>query len=300
MGIIKFRKIWFLVSGFLVTVSVLFLALWQLNFGIDFTGGSLMEIKWLANTPSFEEIKEVFSKNEIDEVIIQPAGSSETIFRFKYIDEVTHQALLNNLKEKFGELQEERFETIGSIIGKELKRKALWSICLSLIAILIFVAWAFRKVSFPVQSYKYGLIAIVALFHDVLITIGIFSFLGHFYGIEVNVPFVAALLTILGYSVNDTIVVFDRIREKLRSPLYREQEFSKVVEFSLKETLVRSINTSLTTLLVLFAILFFGGETVRYFILALVLGILFGTYSSIFIAAPLLVSWEKYVHRNLK
>lgn len=298
MGIIKHKKLFFIFSGLLVTASILALLLWQLNFGIDFTGGSLMEINWTNQKPSPEEIRKIFSKNNLDEVIIQPAGLSKTILRFKYVDESIHQALIDDLKKKFGEFNEERFETIGPVIGRELKEKAVWSICLTLVAILIFVAWAFRKVSFPVKSYKYGLIAIIALFHDVLITMGVFSFLGHFYGIEVNVPFVAALLTVLGYSVNDTIVVFDRIREKLRSPLYKDQEFSGVVGKSLKETIVRSINTSLTTLLVLFAILLFGGETIKYFVLALVLGIAFGTYSSIFIAAPLLVSWEKYNHRD--
>jgi len=293
MPIVKYRKIWFFISGFLVAASIICLILWQFNFAIDFTGGSLSEIEWIDRRPENAEIRDVLSAFQLGKVNVQPTGERGMILRFKDIDEDTHQKILSALKEKFGQLEERRFESIGPIIGSELKKKAIWSIFLSLVAILIFVAWAFRRVSFPIKSYRYGIIAVVALFHDVLIVMGVFSVLGRFYGVEVGVPFVAALLTVLGYSVNDSIVVFDRVRENLLSYKTGGEDFSKTVGQSLKQTITRSINTSLTTLLVLFAIFFFGGATIKFFILALILGIVLGTYSSLFIASPLLVAWER-------
>ena len=293
MVIIKFRKIWFFVSGVLIIVSIIALALWQLNFGIDFKGGSLSEIEWINQRPGNQEVQDVLSPMELGNINIQATEEKGMILRLKDVSEDTHQEILNALKDKFGDLEERRFESIGPAIGVELKKKAFWSISLALIAILIFVAWAFRKVSFPIKSYRYGIIAVIALFHDVLIVMGVFSFLGRFGGVEVGVPFVAALLTVLGYSVNDSIVVFDRIRENLLSYKTRDEEFSKTVGQSLKQTITRSINTSVTTLFVLFAIFLFGGVTIKFFALALIIGIALGTYSSIFIASPLLVVWEK-------
>lgn len=293
MVVIKYRKIWFLISGLLVVMSILALAFWQLNFGIDFKGGSLSEIEWADLRPDNQKVQDALVPMELGNINIQSTSEKGMILRLKDIDENAHQEILSILKENFGELEEKRFESIGPAIGVELKKKALWSISLALVAILIFIAWAFRKVSFPIKSYRYGIIAVIALFHDVLITIGVFSFLGRFGGVEVGVPFVAGLLTVLGYSVNDSIVVFDRIRENLLSYKAKDEEFSKTVGQSLKQTITRSINTSLTTLLVLFAIFLFGGATIKFFALALIIGIALGTYSSIFIASPLLVAWEK-------
>ncbi len=293
MVVIKHRKIFFILSGLLVFASIVCLALWQLNFGIDFKGGSLAEIEWVDSRPNNQEIQDVLVPLDLGNINIQATGEKGTILRLKDIDEDTHQEILNTLKDKFGDLEERRFESIGPAIGVELKKKALWSISLALVAILIFVAWAFRKVSFPIKSYRYGIIAVIALFHDVLIVMGVFSFLGRFGGVEVGVPFVAALLTVLGYSVNDSIVVFDRIRENLLSYKAKDEEFSKTVGRSLKQTITRSINTSVTTLFVLFAIFLFGGVTIKFFALALIIGIALGTYSSIFLASPLLVAWER-------
>jgi len=293
MNIIKHRKIFFIFSGLLIAASIIALFLWQLNLSIDFEGGSLLEIEWIDQRPENKDVQESLISFELGKINIQSTGDRGMLLRFKNIDENTHQKILNNLKNDFGNLEEKRFESIGPIIGAELKKKALWSISLTLIVILIFVAWAFRKVSFPIKSYRYGIIAVIALFHDVLIIVGVFSVLGHFYGVEVGVPFVAALLTVLGYSVNDSIVVFDRIRENLLSYKTKDEEFAETVGTSLNQTITRSINTSLTTLLVLLAVFFFGGANIQYFVLALILGIFFGTYSSIFIASPLLVAWEK-------
>ncbi len=189
------------------------------------------------------------------------------------------------------EITEKRFESIGPVIGGDLKNKSVKAILIVLISIVLYIGWVFRKVSRPVSSWKYGLIALAALFHDIIVTLGVFSVLGHFYGVEVGMPFVVALLTILGYSVNDTIVVFDRTRENLLRSAW--DDFEEVVNRSVNGTLVRSLNTSLTTLVVLLAVYFFGGATIQYFILALIVGIIAGTYSSIFIASPLLVSLAK-------
>lgn len=195
-------------------------------------------------------------------------------------------------------IEEKRFDSIGPVIGNELKKSAIWAIIIALIAIVLYIGWAFRRVSRPVSSFKYGIIATIALFHDILITLGVFSVLGYLYNVEIGIPFVAALLAILGYSVNDTIVVFDRTRENLiKSGI---DDFEEVVNKSVNETLIRSLNTSFTTLLILAVLYLFGGVTIKYFIVALLVGISIGTYSSIFIASPLLVTWQKWSLRRQK
>ena len=287
MFIIKYKKIFFLISSILVIGSVLALIFYGLNLGIDFTGGSLMEGTFIER-PSNDQIKEKLKDFDLGEIVVQQTGENNILIRMKDINEETHQEILNSL-EGFEEL---RFESIGPVIGQELKKKAIYAIIVTLIVILLFIALAFRKVSFIIKSYKYGILAVLALFHDILIVLGVFAILGKFLNVEVGVPFVAALLATLGYSVNDSIIVFDRVRENLLISEHRE-DLDELVSKSLKQTLVRSLNTSLTTLLVLLAVLFFGGSTIQYFILALVIGIIAGTYSSLFVAAPLLVVWEK-------
>jgi len=316
LAVIRQRKIWFAISSALVVAGIIVFITIGLNLGIDFTGGSLLEIEFLTARPGIQQINDALTPLELGNVVVQPAGEKRIILRFQEIDEETHQQILTLLEEKFqsqeeaeitgigddGEevvamlrpkvIEEKKFDSIGPTIGQELKKKTIWAIAIVLIAIIGYVAWAFRKVSKPVASWKYGLIAVITLFHDIIITIGVFVILGKFYNIEVNAPFVAALLTILGYSVNDTIVVFDRTRENLIHHL--GEEFEKIVQKSVNEVITRSINTSFTTLGVLFAILLFGGQTIRSFILALIVGIAIGTYSSIFLASPLLVAWEKF------
>ena len=290
MFILKYRKLFFLISALLVAASIVVLAVWGLNWGIDFTGGSLMELEFKQNRPFNQEIKDTLSVLELGEINVQPTKEKNIILRMRDIDEETHQKVLLTVQQ-LGEVEELRFESVGPVIGQELKKKAFYSIIVALIAILLFIALAFRKVSFVVKSYKYGLLAIVALSHDILIVLGVFVVLGRFLNVEIGIAFVAALLATLGYSVNDTIVVFDRVRENLLVTEHRE-EFGKLVGQSLKQTIVRSVNTSLTTILVLLAVLLFGGATIQYFVLALIIGIAAGTYSSLFIASPLLVSWE--------
>jgi len=294
MKIIKYRKIFYIFSGLLVAASILALVLWQLNFGIDFTGGTIMEINFLAERPSNDQIREKIKDVDLGSVVLQPTQDKGLILRFKNIDETVHQDILKKLTSEQTPdkvLEETRFDSIGPAIGQELKVKAYWAIGLSLIAILIYIAWAFRKVSRPVASWKYGLAAILALFHDLLITIGVFSILGHFLNVEVDLAFIAALLTILGYSINDTIVVFDRIRENLKYSSW--DDFEQTLDTSVNQTMARSINTTLTTLMPLFALYFIGGATLHWFALALIIGITLGAYSSIFQATPFLLWWIK-------
>jgi preprotein translocase subunit SecF len=327
--IIKARKIWFSISGVLVAVSIVFLLMWGLKFGIDFTGGSLLEVKFLENRPSVTEVNSALADLNLGSLVTQPVDENGMIFRFQNIDEDIHQEVLKRLRElvasdeqrgenmevtetqnepdetlevdsntesdqedslAIASVEELRFDAVGPSIGSELKKKSVSAIFIVLIAMIAYIAWAFRFVSKPVASWKYGLAATIALFHDVIITMGVFSFLGYFYNVEISTAFVAAILTVLGYSVNDTIIVFDRIRENLPKS---DENFEDTVNISVNQSISRSINTSFTTLIVLLSIFFFGGETIRDFVLALAVGISIGTYSSIFLASPILVLWEK-------
>lgn len=311
--IIQKRKIWLILSGLAVGLSIAALAVWGLNFGIDFTGGSLLEVKFSGNMPEVKQVRETLQAMDLGNVIVQPVDNNQMIIRFRDIGESQHQQVMAKLGELAGNTsvnadnasgnagaqtqaggssaaEELRFDSVGPSIGQELKNKSVYAIIIVVIVIALYIAWSFRKISKPIASWKYGIATDIALFHDVLIVLGVFAVLGRFAGMEINTPFVAAILTVLGYSVNDTIVVFDRVRENLpKSNL----DFEGTVNASVNETLTRSVNTSFTTMLALLAILFFGGATIRDFALALAIGVFVGTYSSIFLASPVLVIWEK-------
>jgi preprotein translocase subunit SecF len=299
--IIQKRNIWLAISGALFIVAVAAIGLWSFKWGIDFTGGSLLEVKFLGARPGVTEVQDAIAKDKdlggLSGLIVQPVGAQDMILRFQDTSEEKHKAVvvaLEKLKpgDKEGSFVEEsRFDSVGPSIGRELKQKSVSAIFFVLIGILIYISWAFRKVSKPVASWKYGTSALIALAHDALITLGVFAALGKFAGVEINTPFVAAILTVMGYSVHDTIVVFDRIRENLPRS---EEDFEGTVNTSLNQTLIRSINTSLTVILTLLAVLIFGGASIRPFALALTIGIAIGTYSSIFVASPLLVVWERW------
>ena len=291
----KHRKIFYLLSGTLVATSFFFLIIFGINFGIEFTGGSIMEIEYKTERPSIDYLKGLISEIELGEVLIQEAGEKSFIIRMGDIDDNTYR----ELREALGEdVVENYFKSIGSAIGNELKRSAIISIILASLAIVIYIAFTFSGVGGKlIKSWQYGVVATgIAFFNDVLIVLGVFSFLGYFYGIQFTIPIAIALLTVLGYSINDTVVIFDRIRENIS--LNPRLSFDEIVDKSINNTLGRSINTSLTTLFVLFAIFILGGETLKFFILALILGIILGTYSSIFLAGPLLVSWFKLKERK--
>jgi len=292
-NIISKTKYAYIFSGILTVLSIVSLFIWGLRFGIDFSGGTRMEIQFAGGSlPMAQEISETLKELELKSLIIQPTGNSSAIIRYASEEDAVNQSVTKALTEKYPDSRQLSVDFVNSSVSKELKSKSLWAIFFAVAGIMAYIAWAFRKVSRPVESWKYGAGAVIALVHDILITVGVFSILGHFQGIEVGIPFIAALLTILGFSVHDTIVVYDRTRENLMRSSSKEQ-FPDIVNRSLNETLVRSINTSLTVLLTLLAIYIFGGESIRDFSLALLVGIFFGTYSSIFIASALLVTSYK-------
>ncbi len=297
--IIKYRGLSYGLSFVLLVAALASLAVWGIKYGIDFNGGSLLEVEFKTARPAVQAVEQSLAEFNLGYNVIQPTGSQGMILRFKDVDENTHQAIVKKLSglDK-GELTEKRFESVGPIVGAELKSRALWSIVVALFFIVSYIAWAFRKVSHPVASWKYGVAAIIALAHDVVVTTGAFSILGHFKGIEVDMLFVSAILTVIGFSVHDTIVVFDRIRENLFR--HAAVDFTTTVNKSVNDTLARSINTSLTTLLVLLALFILGGESIRYFALALIIGITLGTYSSIFVASPILVDWNRLNQKPVK
>lgn len=287
INFVKYRRVYFTISGFLILISLISLGLFGLELGIDFNGGTILEVEYEDSRLSNQEVEQRISDFELGEVLVQPTGDKGIIIRMENISEETHQDVLERLGED-GQIEEIRFETIGPVIGREVKEKTKLVVALAIISILLYVTFAFRKISHPIKSWQYGIATILALFHDVLIPIGIFAILGKLYSVEISIPIITALLTVFGYSVNDTVVVFDRIRENLTK---KDLRFEDAVNESLNQNLSRSISTSLTTLFVLSAIFFFGGYTLRYFSFALILGIILGTYSSICLAAPILVTW---------
>lgn len=288
---LKHKKVYFIFSGILITASLACLFVFGLKPGIDFTGGSILEVEYKTERPSSQTIKNSLADFNLDEIYLQPTDEKGMILRMKNLSEETHQKIIEKLAEN-NELEELRFESIGPVIGQELKEKTAIVAILSLLAVVLYIAFSFRRLTFPAKSWQYGLSSLVALFHDVLIPLGVFSILGKFYGVQVTIPVIVALLTVLGYSINNTVVVFDRIRENLLKRIGKNYE--ETVDISLNQTLIRSLNVSLTTLFVLTAIFFLGGETLRYFALTLILGIIAGTYSSIFLASPFLVTWLKW------
>ncbi len=309
MNIIGHRRIFYALSGLLVLESAVALAVFGLELGIDFTGGSLIEVEFSSARPDMDELAQRVAGLDLGEVRFQPTGERGVIVRLKHVDETTHQEILARLGRASGAndsapdplgltpIVERRFDTIGPTIGRELARKSLLAIVLAILLIVSYIAWAFRRVSQPIASWKYGLVAVAALAHDVAIPTGFFALAGRLFGYEVDTLFITAVLTILGFSVHDTIVVFDRIRENLKKAS-SSYDFPALVNRSVSETVVRSINTSLTVLVALGAVYLFGGATTRIFSLTLMIGIIAGTYSSIFIASPLLVTWYQWGARK--
>jgi preprotein translocase subunit SecF len=294
---IKYSRVYYIFSGILIVAAIASLITFGLKFGIEFTGGSNMEVDFTSSRPTNDQMVKALDSFKLGDIIVQPTGSAGDILQFKGVDEATHQQILTAIN-KLAPVQEKSFQFIGPSIGQELKNKTIIAILLSLLAITAYIAFAFRKVSRPVASWKYGVTSLIALFHDILIPLGVFSVLGKYYSVEITVPIIAALLTILGFSVHDTIVIFDRIRENiLRKGM---GQFEETVNWSLNQTVGRSISTVVTVLLVMASLYFFGGDTLKYFSLALIIGITSGAYSSIFIASPLLVSWQKWSERRVK
>lgn len=299
MWVIKYRKIFYAFSGLVLAASIFAIFYFGLNFGIDFKGGTIVELEYTAAKPDLEAIRDAANKADLGVVAVQPTGEQGVILRLKNITDAEKNKLVEAVSfNATSSVVEKKFSSIGPSLGSELAQKGIIAILLVSLLIVVFIAFAFRQVSRPVASWKYGLIAIATLVHDILIPTGVFAYLGAIKGTEVDALFLTALLTILGLSVNDTIVVFDRIRENLKLKI--SPHFEETVGISLSQTFTRSINTSLTVILVLLALYFFGGSTTRDFALALTIGMVVGTYSSIFIASPLLVTWNNFSSRKLK
>ncbi len=300
-SIIAKRKYTYIFSGTLVALSIFAVAMWGIKPGIDFVGGTLMEFKIGDDTEITRDMlcEKIEGGCSDSLTVSKSTGDHGTsiIVRYKQSDEVFNQKVLDAVTQIDENAQQIKADFIGATVSKQLKKNATKAIIFAIIAILLYIAWAFRKVSVPVSSWYYGIGAVTALAHDIIITLGVFAVLGHYFGVEVGVPFVAALLTILGYSVNDTIVVYDRIRENvLRTRAI--DDFEGLANKSLNESMARSINTSLTVVVVLIPILLFGGESLFNFSLALLVGVVFGTYSSMFIATALIVSIYNVKKKN--
>ena len=290
MNIIKFRNWFFALSLLIIIPGSIALSVWGLRFGIDFAGGTLWEIKFQKHIAA-ADVQNLINQQGAEVSSAANTSNQSVIIRMKVSDEAKIDELKDKIRQLYGQTEDARLETVGPVISKELTKKAAIAVGVSILAIVAYVTWAFRKVAKPASPFAFGICTIIALVHDILVVAGSFAILGHFAGIEVDSLFITALLTVLGFSVHDTIVVFDRIRENLRK--YDDYSFEEVVNHSLIQTLARSLNTSLTVIFVLLALLLFGGTPIKSFVLALLIGVISGTYSSIFNATPLLVVLQK-------
>lgn len=285
------KKLYFFIfSGILILPGIISLFLYGLRLGVDFTGGALLEYKFEKSIDK-NILREKIVGKDVEVSSIVYTGTSSYIIRTKPIDDKKISQIKETLQQNFGKVEDVRIENVGPVIGGETTKNAFIALILASVMIVAYLSLAFRKVPKPASSFRFGIAAVAALLHDVLLLVGVFSILGHFWGVEVDILFVTAALTVIGFSVHDTIVVFDRIRENL--PKHLSKNFAQVANISVTQTLARSLNTSLTVVFVLLALLLFGGDTIRWFTVALLVGIISGTYSSIFNATALLVLWEE-------
>lgn len=294
LNIIGRRNIYFLISGITIAAAIFAIAAFGLRQGIDFSGGTLWQFAIPKDTPTAQSVEKILKSDlaATDARINFDGPNRMFLVRLPATPEAEHQRYLSELTTKFPSLEELGFQSIGPSVGRELRKNALIALILALVGISLYIAFAFRKVSRPVSSWKYGWVALFTLFHDVVIPTGLLALLGRFAGIEIDTNFIVALLVVAGFSVHDTIVVFDRIRENLSVDRGRAP-FEETVNRSVNQTLGRSINTSLTLILVLLALLFAGPSNLYFFIITLLVGVSTGIYSSIFIASPLLLVWQK-------
>lgn len=296
MDIVGKRKIWFIISILIILPGVLALILWGLKPGIDFTGGQEMEVSGSLNQT---EVTNIVGSTGVKDITVTTSGNDRLLIRYSDIgvgeSQAVHQKIFNLLATK--NISETSFSSVGPSVSKDITRNAGIAVALASIAIILYIAFAFRNTPPPVSPWSFGVAAIIAVLHDALLVLGVFAILGHFLGVQIDALFVTAVLTVIGFSVHDTIVVFDRIRENLRR---YNKPFEEIVNDSILETFARSINTSVTVILVLLAFFLFGGQSIKYFILALLIGILSGTYSSIFNASPLLVVYNNWKIKKAK
>ena len=292
--LIQKRKYAYWFSGVLTVLSIFAISVWGLKLGIDFKGGTLMEVSFSdGKVPDVAATQASLESLGLMSLTLQPTKETGMIIRYLASDENLNEKVLDELKKFDDKTELVRVDFIGASVSGQIKKNAIQALLTAIVGIALYIAWAFRKVSYPVSSWYYGVMANVALFHDLTITVGVFAVLGHFFGVEIGASFIAALLTILGFSVHDTIVVYDRVRENLMRSRAKEN-FENVVNRSLNETIARSFNTSFTVMVVLLAIALYGGESIQYFALALLVGVAAGTYSSIYVASALLVTGHEW------
>ena len=289
LDIIGKRYYFFLISLIVIVPGVIALILWGLPLAIDFTGGSVLEVSFASGkAPQPAEIIALYNKMGIPDIQAQSSGTDGIIVRSKEIDSATNTKIVNEMQTQFNTtVNILRFDTVGPLIGAEVTRTAAIAVGAAAVLILGYITFAFRGVQ---HAFRFGTAAIIAMIHDVLVVVGIESLIGHFLHWEADSLFLTAVLTVIGFSVHDTIVVFDRIREN--ATIYRRLPFERVVNHSIIQTLGRSINTQLTVMVCTAALALFGGITIRQFATVLLIGIFSGTYSSVFNAAPILVVWE--------
>ncbi len=300
MFVVNKRAIWFTLSGLLIALSIFGMFKFKFNLSIDFKGGTITEVKYTTPRPDQTALQSDLQAMNIGGFSLRPSGSDQYVIETEELTQAQNDELKTILGKNNANYTIEEQNSIGPTAGAELKRKAEIAVSVVVIMIVLFVTFAFRRVSKPVSSWKYGFATIIALAHDVIIPTGVFVFLGHFLGVEIDLLFVTGLLAILGYSVHDTIVVFDRVRENLRINYDRNQkeEFDQTVGKSVTQTFGRSINTSLTIFITLLALYLVGSPSTKDFALLLIIGVIVGTYSSIFIASPLLVTFYKLQKKN--
>jgi preprotein translocase subunit SecF len=297
INIIRKKYWYFLISLIVIIPGIISLILFGLNLSVEFTGGSNLTFAFPSKVSNKElkQISSVFTQNKVKIQNITASGN-QVLIKSQPVSQSQDILITGELKKDLGNFDQQSYETIGPTIGAETLQNAIYALIVASILIVLYITWSFRSVPKPTSSFRFGVCAIIALIHDVLVLIGLFSIFGHFFGIEVDSLFVTAVLTVIGFSVHDTIVVFDRIRENLRR--VGGENFAEVVNDSILQTLDRSLNTSLTVVLVLIGLLIFGGDTIRWFVVALLIGIISGTYSSIFNASPLLVVWQDLIQRG--
>lgn len=285
----KYKWFYFGFSLLVLIPGIISLLVYRLQPSIDFSGGSLLEIQMTkpVNTASFHAVAK---KQNLELASVQSSSENTYLLRFKPLSQDQNNKFQQELVKSEGKVTEKRFETVGPVVGAELTRNAVLAVAVASLFIILYISWSFGSIPKPYSAWKFGASAVIALLHDVVVVVGLFSIFGHFFRVEIDSLFVTAILTVIGFSVHDTIVVFDRVRENL--PKMPRASFEQVMDFSLTETLARSLNTSLTVTLTLTALILFGGDTIRWFVAALLIGIISGTYSSIFNAAPILVLWE--------
>lgn len=289
MNIVKNRKIYFIITGVTAIISILFILIFGLKLSIDFTGGSRLNLQ-IENSDK-TKIENSLKASNLSQYTIN-IDEENVLIRTSQLSLDAKNKIVESIKKDYPAVVENNFDTIGPTIGNETQWNAFKAVGVASVAITLYIAFAFRQVSKPVKSWKYGVTAIVTLLHDVIVVIGLFALFGVIFGVEVDGLFITAMLTVMGFSVHDTIVVFDKIRENLRKNL--DLKFEDTVNNAILETLNRSLNTSITIAIVLISLILFGGESIRWFIIALFIGIVVGTYSSIFVAAQMLVAWNEW------